>query len=354
MNNLSLDDLDWKAFLIGDIFDIENCKCSKVSWIGKGKVPYVGATNRNNGVMKFLKADNSLITKGNCIAFICDWEWSIGLSVYKKEDFIGSTTIKVGRSNNLNYYTGKFITTVADKNSSKYNFWFKRNSCHLKNEKILLPVNRDNNPDRWLMERFIMEKEEWIMLRYKQFITQKLDDLRKQDSFDLLDKDRKEFEIWELFNIKIWKNVDGNKVNKLWWNIAYITRKESNNWVDWFINYDRSKLNQEFPVITIWNETAEPYVQNYVFFTWTKVNILELKIKATKYTYMFIAQSLRKHKSKYSYSFTINSTRLKRQRILLPVNFSAVPDYEYMEKYMMKIELEKIQKYLEYKSLSDN
>lgn len=55
------------------------------------------------------------MTKGNCIAFICDGKGSIRYSIYKHENFIGSTTVKVGRNTNLNKYNGTFITTISDR-----------------------------------------------------------------------------------------------------------------------------------------------------------------------------------------------------------------------------------------------
>lgn len=83
-----------------------------------------------------------------------------------------------------------------------------------------------------------------------------------------------EFEVESLFKIKIGKNIDGNKVNKENGMYAYVTRKENINGVDGFIDFDNSFLNVDTPVITIGNETAEPFVQTYPFFTGTKVNIL--------------------------------------------------------------------------------
>lgn len=68
----------------------------------------------------------------------------------------------------------------------------------------------------------------------------------------------------------------------------------------------------------------------------------------------FITTSLKAHKSKYSYSFTINSTRLKRQKILLPVNPKSEPDYAFMENYMKALESKKIKQYLEYKKQNTN
>jgi hypothetical protein len=167
---------------------------------------------------------------------------------------------------------------------------------------------------------------------------------------DLSLKNKKwsEYIVENLFDLKIGENVDGNKINKSSGKTAYITRKESNNGLDGFIEYDKFFLNSEKPVITIGNETAEPFVQDYSFYTGTKVNILIPKTEINKYALLFISQSLKMHKSKYSYSFTINSTRLKRQKILLPTNIDAEPDYEFMETYMLQKAQEKIDLYRNY------
>lgn len=85
---IGFENINWQIFKIGDIMQIENCKCQKVSILKDGDTPYVGATNNNNGVLKFVERKESLLTKGNCIVFICDGEGSIGLSVYKHEDFM--------------------------------------------------------------------------------------------------------------------------------------------------------------------------------------------------------------------------------------------------------------------------
>jgi hypothetical protein len=154
-----------------------------------------------------------------------------------------------------------------------------------------------------------------------------------------------EFVIQDIFDIKIGKSIDANKVNKKSGKIAYITRKECDNGLDGFIDFDFNYINFDSPVITIGNETAEPFVQNYPFFTGTKVNILIPKQKTSKLALLFVSQSLKKHKSKYSYSFTINSTRLKRQIIQLPKTSKGEPDYAFMEQYMHQKEHEKYDKY---------
>lgn len=108
----------------------------------------------------------------------------------------------------------------------------------------------------------------------------------------------KTFMIQDLFDVKIGKCIDGNKIDKQNGKNAYITRKENNNGLDGFIDFDENYLNKEFPVITIGNETAQPYVQVYPFFTGTKVNILKPKFNMNKYVLFFICQALLINKNK--------------------------------------------------------
>ncbi|UYZ73301.1 restriction endonuclease subunit S [Moraxella bovis] len=118
----------------------------------------------------------------------------------------------------------------------------------------------------------------------------------------LTDREWGEFFIGDIFSIKIGKSIDGNKVDRVNGQFAYITRKENTNGLDGLIDYDISYLNEDFPVITIGNETAEPFVQEFPFFTGTKVNILKPKEQLNRYVLFFICSSLKMHKTKYSYS----------------------------------------------------
>lgn len=162
------------------------------------------------------------------------------------------------------------------------------------------------------------------------------------------DKKWGEFYIGNLFNINIGKSIDGNKINKSSGRTPYVTRKENNNGNDGFIEYEDGYLFSNVPVITIGNETAMPFVQVAPFFTGTKVNIMKLKKEVSKEVLFFIAECIKLQKNKYSFSFTINSTRLKRQKILLPINKDEEPDYEFMEQYVKLIFDKKVSHYREY------
>ena len=172
-----LDEMKWECFTIKELFGndgIEHCKCSNVSKLSDGNIPYVGATIANNGIMRFLLPYANLITKGNCIAFICDGDGSIGLSIYKEHDFIGSTTVKVGRAPWVNKYTGMFFTTIADLGRARYSFGYKRNDRNLLREHIMLPVSARHKPDYAYMENYMRDKERHALENYKIYLEKQI------------------------------------------------------------------------------------------------------------------------------------------------------------------------------------
>lgn len=159
---VGLEKVEWKTFRLGEVFDLITKGSKGLNHLEKGLlkgISYVGATNRNNGVLDFVEQKESLIYSGNAIAFIRNGEGSMGYSVYKKEDFIATQDITVGYNEKLNEYNAKFISTVADQVRGKYNFGYKRNQERLKRETLTLPADKNGNPDFQYMSDFVKKLE---------------------------------------------------------------------------------------------------------------------------------------------------------------------------------------------------
>lgn len=344
--DLKLSDREWKQFKLASIFKIENCKCSKVSGLQKGTTPYVGATNRNNGVMNFVKADKKLITKGNCLAFICDGEGSVGYSIYKAEDFIGSTTVKVGRNEKLNKYNATFITTIADTVRSKYNFGFKRNETHLKNEILMLPANTKGEPDFEFMEAFMKQKEQEKIEEYNNYISQRISALKNIKSVvPIEEKEFLEFEIEKLFNVKSGSRLTKADMKK---GIKpFIGATDSNNGITAFVSNSNSSVDSNVLGVNYNGSVVENFYHPYKAIFSDDVKRLSFKeIESNKHLFLFVKTQILKQKAKYQYGYKFNGTRMNRQKIMLPVNDKNQPDYDYMENYMKQLEYEKLNEYL--------
>lgn len=168
-----LTDRIWKPFYIGDIFDkIEPGK-------GKGRnhlkhddsgIPYIGATNRNNGVLDFVKPTSS-IQPGNAIGFIKNGNGvgSAGHAIYKAESFISTSDVVYGYAKWLNRHVGLFFVACSDMNQSKFSHGYKWTPERIKRSLVSLPVNAKGLPDYAFMEKYVKEREDLLLARYGAF-----------------------------------------------------------------------------------------------------------------------------------------------------------------------------------------
>ncbi|MEG1673094.1 MAG: restriction endonuclease subunit S [Alistipes sp.] len=155
---ISLNNSKWDWFSVKDIFPIiEKCKCSNATeFLEDGDdIAYIGAKKSNNGVMRYVNYDESLITKGNCIVFIGDGQGSVGYCTYQPNDFIGSTTLLAGYSKHLNVYVAQFLITVLDLERYRYSFGRKYKKDVIKSSRIKLPATQNGDPDWNFMENYI-------------------------------------------------------------------------------------------------------------------------------------------------------------------------------------------------------
>ena len=68
-----------------------------------------------------------------------------------------------------------------------------------------------------------------------------------------------------------------------------------------------------------------------------------------KFVCIFLTQTIISQKDKYGYGLKMGTARLRRQKIMLPVNESGSPDYSFMENYMKVVESKLLLKYIEQK-----
>lgn len=157
-NLIPLADKQWKSFFIGDIFEyFVPGKSKGLNHLAEDidcGISYVGATNRNNGILSFVQADKKLIQKGNAIGFIKNGNGSAGYSIYKAEKFVATSDVIFGYAEWLNKYVGLFITSCSDMSQEKYSHGYKWTKERLLKSKLMLPVNEQENPDYEYMEKY--------------------------------------------------------------------------------------------------------------------------------------------------------------------------------------------------------
>lgn len=347
---VGLDKVKWKTFKLGDIFDLVTKSSKGLNHLEKNTsdgISYVGATNRNNGVLDFVKRKENLIYSGNAIAFIRNGEGSMGYSVYKKEDFIASQDITVGYNQYLNEYNAKFITTIADQVRGKYNFGYKRNQERLKRETLVLPSDENGNPNFQYMSDFVKKLELdkvqevleyiYIYIRMMTILEEKVCEISWKD-----------FWIEDVCEIK--SGVRLTKANQEIGLRPFVGASDSDNGVTAFVSNKNKSLDANVLGVNYNGSVVENFYHPYEAIFSDDVKRLKWKdeLYGNKYTYLFLKQMILSQKIKYAYGYKFNGERMKRQKIMLPVTKTGLPDYDYMTSYMQKQELEQIFKILNY------
>ena len=164
----------WKPVPIVSLFDrFEPGKGKGLNHLEQSEqgITYIGATNRNNGIMCYVKDNGTarkMMQEGNCIGFIKNGDGSAGYAIYKQEPFISTSDVIYGYAKWLNLYTGLFFVAAQDMIEHKYSHGYKRNAQHLKGDRVMLPVTDDGQPDYDFMELF---GRKMMSNKYRQYLS---------------------------------------------------------------------------------------------------------------------------------------------------------------------------------------
>ncbi|MDT4071618.1 restriction endonuclease subunit S, partial [Staphylococcus aureus] len=235
-----------------------------------------------------------------------------------------------GYNVSLNKYIGLFITTMYNKQKFIYNYGYGLNQLRVKRRKILLP-SKNNSPDYEFMERYIKEKYFNLKSHIKEKQKHKISDWRELDEVEWLP-----FSTSEVFNT-IQRGKRLTKSNQIKGLTPYISSSGINNGLDNFIsNSEKIRVFDNCLTIANSGSVGSTFYHTYRFIASDHVTHLKNN-NLNKFTYLFIANMLRRLEGKYSFNREINDFRIKRERILLPTKNNQ-PDYEFMEQYMKRKE----------------
>lgn len=159
-----LTDLQWRQFKMREIFTIESgVRLTKMD-MKKGEIPFIGATENNNGVTQFTSIINESLDR-NVLGV--NYNGSVVESFYHPYNAIFSDDVKrlKLKSNPNNKYVLLFMKTVILKQKVKYAYGYKFNGTRMKEQIILLPINSEGKPDYDFMEDYMKRIENKLTKR---------------------------------------------------------------------------------------------------------------------------------------------------------------------------------------------
>lgn len=345
--NLNIE--NWKEFKIyrnnqPGLFDIFPCKCGCAGDLEDGNdINYIGAKKNDNGVMKKVQIVPDLVSKGNCILFICDGEGSVGYTNYEPEDFIGSTTCSVGYDDCLNQINAMFLVTILDKEKYKFSYG-RKYRANLNEICIRLPILKDlnNNPVfdkslKYSSEGYIPDwqfMEDYIKSINHKPITTK--NKGGQLSPILGQTNWKEYKLTDIFPIieqgKAHDNLldDGDEM-------VYIGAKKDDNGVMRHCANNTNLSHDGNCIVFICNGQGSVGYSLYLdrpFIATTDVKI-GYGPNINKYTGLFLVTVLDRERGKYSFGRKWGP-HIKNTILRLPTKNSQ-PDWEFMENYIKRL-----------------
>jgi Type I restriction modification DNA specificity domain len=339
---------DWREFFIEDVFEIKSGKRLTKADMVSGDIPFVGATDSNNGITEFIANKNSSLDE-NVLGV--NYNGSVVYNFYHSYEAVFSDDVKrlCFREIKGNMYSFLFVKALIMQQKSKYEYGYKFNGARMKRQKILLPVTSKGNPDYDFMEKYMRQKEEELLKSLKQKILLKIKN-SKQDIQKLNSEiEWREFKLSELFDFV--KGDQNNMAGTVTGNVPLVSAKKSDNGYKDFA-LQTKKLYQGNS-LTLNNDgdggAGISYYQPINYLLDSHVTALYPKNKLNKYALLYISRCITAQREKFGHGYSINNQRLKVFRLMLPVTKQGSPDYWYMENYMKKLESEKLKHYMDYR-----
>lgn len=325
----------WKPFVISDIFTISPGKRLTKAVMKVGKRPFIGATDSNNGITAWVDNTNESLDK---LVLGVNYNGSVVETFFHPYECIFSDDVKRLHLKNgiTSYHVMLFLKTMIIQQKVKFEYGYKFNEKRMKRQKILLPVTDEDSPDWQFMEEYMRRKE---ILLLKPTIEKlcKLLIHRENLGGKLCLSQWKPFSFTEVFT-KIQRGKRLKKADHTEGTVPYVSSTALNNGVDGFIGNEVSIRKFE-DCITIANSgsVGSAFFHQYEFVA--SDHVTQLKRKGLdKYAYLFMLPIINRLSEKYCFNREINDKRIKREKILLPVNNKGKIDFEFMSSFMQEVE----------------
>lgn len=354
----ALEDREWKEFHFRDVFYIvDGYYNKKPSMDENGRLPFLGATQYNNGVTGMTSKDNVRLRDkvggysmndvekrfyaGGCIAITNNG--SVGHAYYQSSEFTCSHDITVVylKDQVMSKELATFLIPSIQKAGESFAYAKKWRPIRMRRSKLMLPVKPDGTPDWDFMSGFMKKVEHDTLsealryfkpMKYKRMLTGG-GKIRPFFMEDIL---------------RISNGVRLTKADMTIGNRPFVGSSEACNGVTGFVDNDNASLDKEVLGVNYNGSVGFSFYHPYEALFSDDVKRVRWKDEAAnnKYTLLYLSNAIAQQRSKYAYGYKFNALRMKRQIIMLPTLADGTPDFVYMEHTMRVMEYDILFTYL--------
>lgn len=153
---VGLEDVEWKEFYFNEVFRrIQRGKRLKKDDHIDGNVPYISSTSLNNGLDQFIGNEYMVRKFKNNLSLANSG--SVGSCFYHDYEYIASDHVTSLTLEKADKYVYLFMSTIIKRLEEKYSFNREINDKRIKNEKFILPVDKNGNPNWEYMSKFMQK-----------------------------------------------------------------------------------------------------------------------------------------------------------------------------------------------------
>ena len=333
-----IDTSGWKEFRLDSIFIMKNTKSivQKDVKPDSGTIPYVTASNSNNGVLMYIDCPPEWIDDGDCIM--------IGGKTmtfsYQNEPFCSNDSHNIAlylkdKTNATEMCYLFLITALRSALYSRYSWGDSVSMKRIKDDVFFLPATADGKPDYAYMDQYMRD----VMKESEA----SLENLRRADkSKETVDIHAwKRFHLYDdgLFDIDMGTKLDRVKMTQIKPEINFVGRANTNNGITGRV--DRIVDVQPYAAgnmtLSLGGEyLGSCFIQPEDFYTSQNVVVLIPKWNMSFSVRQFVATMIFRESRTYYKAFIDELNRhIKTDfTFYLPVTLDGSPDWDYMDAYM--------------------
>ena len=326
-----MDTSSWKWFRYDEIFDIKSFHGDTLQDLEEGNIPYISATEDNNGVNGYI--DSDIFCEGNKITV--SRNGSVGVSFYQPNKFYPSpddVRIFALKDFLLTPYIAMFLCVLIEKEKYRYTYGRKFGTNRMKASLIKLPVTPEGLPDWQYMEDFIKDRIIPQLPKKAQKVW-----LQKYDTKPLHQGHvNLKTEEWMWFNLKdLFTKTRGERLtipDRDDGNIPFVTAGEADTGVAAYISND-VKTYQNAVTIDMFGYSC---YREYKFACDDNILVLQ-NPNINRYNGLFIATILNVDGYRCAYGRQYRQKTFDQHKIKLPVTAEGKPDWQFMEDYIKSL-----------------
>lgn len=338
-----LEEVEWKEFKFTDIFTkIQRGKRLTKGNQVEGDIPYISSTATNNGVDNFISNEEKVRKFDNCLTLANSG--SVGSCFYQQYEFVASDHVTALQNKDFSKGIYLFLSSVIKRLEEKYSFNREINDARISRETVILPVDSEGTPNWLYMENYVkrleLEQLENVLEYIYIYIYRTISfhrDLQKSNSIEW-----KEFWLEDVCEIQ--SGVRLTQSDMVEGERPFIGATEFNNGITAFVSNTNKSLDSNVLGVNYNGSVVKNFYHEYECVFSDDVKRLKVKDIAyqNKYVYLFLKQAILQQERKYAYGYKFNASRMKRQKIMLPVGQTGDPNYSYMIDRMKWLEFKEM------------